>query len=49
MKPNCHRLIISAFKLDENIFEPYYERLVKHLAESYPAFDQQTNLRTVSE
>jgi hypothetical protein len=24
MKPNCHRIIVAAFKLEENIFETYF-------------------------
>ena len=39
MKPNCHRIIVSAFKLDEILFQGYRERLMEEIKDRFPAFD----------
>ena len=40
MKPNSHRIIVAAFKLDETIFQGYRERLMEEIKVRFPAFDE---------
>ena len=38
MKINCNKIIISAFKLEENRFFSYFEELKNAIMQTYPAF-----------
>lgn len=40
MKPNCHRIIVAAFKLEEAIFQAYRERLMQDIKDKFPTFDE---------
>jgi len=49
MKLNCKKIIVAAFKLEENIFAPYYDQLIAALTQSQLNHSLEDLLKLVSE
>lgn len=49
MKLNCKKIIVSALKLDENIFAPYYDQLINALTQSQLGHSLEGRIKLVTE
>ena len=36
MKPNCSRIIVTAFNLEDKLFAPYYQEFIDKLRLNFP-------------